>query len=412
MGHVRQAGNLVHRNQPVLILLIYISMLPRMVKRLFWRGVLQQLKFTWTGLLTDNWPTVPSTDASAYSIKGLTSLRKTPKRHDMTSPVAMKPRSDAAGAFALIELPVVALRTAVLSNPPTPRLRRTSRQSATLKRSWLAKTFGVGNPCPPPGRRGHSAFTLIELLVVIAIISILASLLMPALKNARESAKSAGCLSNLKQIGLAINCYVNDNNDSTPISGWYWASSPPAGAGVSADYYWYVLIGPYLTTQPLSSGAGANTRFQEVFAPNGVMGSVFRCPARRDSELWPQTFNDGYHDINGGSGVQNVNYTVNCTTGEVNAYGNAMPNRVSKYTYPSELMWIVDGQYYRLVDWGANGANNPDYTYIARHNKRCNILYADGHAGTRKGRMPNSRSGWGNPSDPVESHFWLAEPSN
>ena len=56
----------------------------------------------------------------------------------------------------------------------------------------------------------RAGFTLIELLVVIAIIAILASLLLPALSSAKSSAQSVQCMSNLKQLGLALNMYVND----------------------------------------------------------------------------------------------------------------------------------------------------------------------------------------------------------
>ncbi|HEX4083922.1 MAG TPA: prepilin-type N-terminal cleavage/methylation domain-containing protein [Chthoniobacteraceae bacterium] len=59
----------------------------------------------------------------------------------------------------------------------------------------------------------RKGFTLIELLVVIAIIAILAALLMPAVRNARESAQSAGCLSNLRQIASLIHDYTGDHDN-------------------------------------------------------------------------------------------------------------------------------------------------------------------------------------------------------
>lgn len=68
-------------------------------------------------------------------------------------------------------------------------------------------------------RRGRSCFTLTELLIVIAIIAILASLLLPALKSAREKAQSVSCINNQKQLGMQFISYGNDCNDLFPISG-------------------------------------------------------------------------------------------------------------------------------------------------------------------------------------------------
>ena len=71
--------------------------------------------------------------------------------------------------------------------------------------------------CAPSTGPQRPAFTLIELLVVIAIIAVLAALLLPTLGRAKEAGRAAACLSNLHQIGLALQLYVQDNNNRLPF---------------------------------------------------------------------------------------------------------------------------------------------------------------------------------------------------
>ena len=76
------------------------------------------------------------------------------------------------------------------------------------------------------GVRGIRAFTLIELLVVVSIIALLISILLPALKGARESARRSVCLSNQRQQGVAASIYYDDNNGAFPTKYMVNANGP------------------------------------------------------------------------------------------------------------------------------------------------------------------------------------------
>src|SRR5689334_8544067 len=84
-----------------------------------------------------------------------------------------------------------------------------------------------------PSRRG---FTLIELLVVVAVITILAGILFPVFAQARDAAKRANCISNLRQIALAHQMYVQDNDETLP----FWYVMGPRGYII-----WPEFLSPY-----------------------------------------------------------------------------------------------------------------------------------------------------------------------
>ncbi|OJW10925.1 MAG: prepilin-type N-terminal cleavage/methylation domain-containing protein [Planctomycetales bacterium 71-10] len=124
----------------------------------------------------------------------------------------------------------------------------------------------------PSRRRG---FTLIELLVVIAIIAVLIALLLPAVQSAREAARRAQCVNNLKQLGLAAHNYVAQGN-VLPMGDLFPAGSNATVMGIKGNggdswsYAWTVGLLPFIEQQPLFNAF--NSSFSWIDPGTNVMG--------------------------------------------------------------------------------------------------------------------------------------------
>jgi prepilin-type N-terminal cleavage/methylation domain-containing protein/prepilin-type processing-associated H-X9-DG protein len=139
------------------------------------------------------------------------------------------------------------------------------------------------------------AFTLVELLVVIAIIGILIALLLPAIQAAREAARRMQCSNNLKEIGLAVHTHL-DTQNFFPTGGWAygWVGDPDRGYDKRQPGGWCYNILPGLEQRGLHDLTKGLTGTQKMDLATKMAGtplSVYNCPSRRASIMYPNTWN-------------------------------------------------------------------------------------------------------------------------
>ena len=277
-------------------------------------------------------------------------------------------------------------------------------------------------------RNAQRGFTLIELLVVIAIIAILAAKLLPALAKAKEKGNRIACISNLRQWGLALDMYLDDNqqifpdlsiaNNTPGAPGGYdqdnisWndlANFAAAGYGNSA---WFNALPPYVSQKPLWQYAASPTNFV-----NGH--NVFTCPTARFLAS-DQVSTDGQTISMNPLVRVAFSYGINFkgTNGVVPA---GSPFKATMVLHPSAFVFFSDvrANSGETPFYGANplndlGAARGSLNHLSsRHNAGANLTFLDGHAAYFKYAYMAYQKGTkiGDPSDPDINWSYDGTPS-
>lgn len=285
---------------------------------------------------------------------------------------------------------------AKLSQCTASWLRRTGRQVAPSR---------IGESC---GRRsvkqrhgGQDAFTLIELLVVIAIIAILAAMLLPALARARQKASSISCLNNLRQVGLFNQLYLTDNRDVFPAH----RDNDPAN-GID---WWGPMI--------VSYGGGRSN----LFHCPGINGSQ-KLP---DGTAWKWGFDRdqvgyGYNSFFLGLYSQPAQSVV---CGGV-TFAAAWWFKSTSVKAPTDTLVFCDsgpyiigaGGFWSSSCWWPTACMNAmastskkfEGVETSRHNKRGNVVFADGHSEARQDAAINPQADpqYGGNAGLINSRYW------
>lgn len=217
------------------------------------------------------------------------------------------------------------------------------------------------------------SFTLIELLVVIAIIAILAAILLPALQQARATARTSNCLNTLKQIGSGAHQYQEDSDQYKVCAIWNNVSATRYG-------YHYRQLG----------GMNDSDANPKRWLPNHSKTRFWRCP--EVDNIASSSNHYGLNANHGGKEHLKYDMTLPGSGAEKNDPAWIAKN-ITKIRHFSKMMYYTCGVHYLIMPWGNNLSTTGKNTVwtsalpqsiltknIAAHKKVIPNLFMDGHA--------------------------------
>lgn len=210
----------------------------------------------------------------------------------------------------------------------------------------------MGRECGVGHRGVNTAFTLIELLVVVGIITILLGLLLASISRTRQAANQVVCMSNLRQWGMAMQLYANQNDGFLARRG----QGVGATSLINRPTDWFNALPPMMRLQSYMDMSAAGT----IPRPQS-MSSVWLCPEATDM---PGTYYWSY----------GMNMGLSVWEADVN---NGLPDTISGVGSPAVMVLLADapGNYCSVIPSKYPGGYNP----VPRHNGCVNICFLDDH---------------------------------